>query len=77
MLFRSYEALLPQSMCPSAYSRCLLYQVDLACDTENALLDVFEGEKCIYEAKVTTPAVCQPLVESPPAQQHHSAKDEL
>lgn len=38
-----------------------LQQVDLSCGIENALLDVFEGEKCIYEAKVTTPAVCWPL----------------
>ncbi|EPQ27727.1 uncharacterized protein PFL1_04864 [Pseudozyma flocculosa PF-1] len=34
--------------------------VDLVCDTTNALLDVFEAEKCIYSVKVSTPAVCFP-----------------
>jgi protein kinase C substrate 80K-H len=53
-------------------------QVDLSCGTENALLDVFEGEKCIYEAKVTTPAVCWPLQSSTSgAAAHQSAKEEL
>ncbi|PWN52144.1 hypothetical protein IE53DRAFT_361022 [Violaceomyces palustris] len=34
--------------------------VELVCDTKNALLDVFEAEKCIYSMKVSTPAVCFP-----------------
>lgn len=34
--------------------------VDLVCGVENALLDVFEAEKCIYSMKVSTPAVCFP-----------------
>ncbi|KAN0064213.1 hypothetical protein ACQY0O_003380 [Thecaphora frezii] len=34
--------------------------VDLVCDTTNAVLDVFEAEKCIYSMKVSTPAVCFP-----------------
>lgn len=37
--------------------------MDLVCDTTNALLDVFEAEKCIYSMKVSTPAVCWPLNE--------------
>ncbi|UZJ50747.1 hypothetical protein CBS101457_000067 [Exobasidium rhododendri] len=49
--------------------------VDFSCGTENALLDVFEGEKCIYEAKVITPAVCWPL--QPPAAAHPNVKEEL
>lgn len=32
--------------------------VDLQCDTSNAVLDVFEAEKCIYSIKISTPAVC-------------------
>ncbi|PWN33159.1 uncharacterized protein FA14DRAFT_155858 [Meira miltonrushii] len=50
--------------------------VDFVCAPENALLDVFEGEKCIYEAKVSTPAICLPLdAEKAPAHVH--IKDEL
>jgi protein kinase C substrate 80K-H len=45
--------------------------VDFVCAPENALLDVFEGEKCIYEAKVSTPAVCLPLE----AEKEHTMAD--
>lgn len=34
--------------------------VDVVCGVENALLDVFEAEKCIYSMKISTPAVCYP-----------------
>lgn len=34
--------------------------VTLTCGTENALTNVFEAEKCIYNVAVTTPAVCFP-----------------
>lgn len=40
---------------------CHTEQLDLECGPENALLDVFEAEKCIYSARATTPAVCLPL----------------
>lgn len=49
--------------------------VYLSCAPQNALLDVFEGEKCIYEAKVTTPAVCLPLPSQSSAA--GTTKDEL
>lgn len=35
-------------------------RVSLECGAENALLHVFEAEKCTYSMRVTTPAVCFP-----------------
>ncbi|WWC57645.1 uncharacterized protein I303_100177 [Kwoniella dejecticola CBS 10117] len=35
-------------------------QVDLSCGKENALLSISEPEKCEYQFKVTTPALCWP-----------------
>ncbi|KAI8984963.1 endoplasmic reticulum protein [Trametes punicea] len=35
--------------------------LDITCGTENAILSVAEPEKCEYEFKVTSPAVCLPL----------------
>ncbi|PWY98421.1 hypothetical protein BCV70DRAFT_201738 [Testicularia cyperi] len=49
--------------------------VDLVCDVDNALLDVFEAEKCIYSIKVSTPAVCFPP-EQPPASSTGPASQE-
>ena len=36
-------------------------QLDMSCGTENALLSVAEPEKCEYEFKITSPALCLPL----------------
>ncbi|WWC67263.1 uncharacterized protein I206_101171 [Kwoniella pini CBS 10737] len=35
-------------------------QVDLSCGKENALLSISEPEKCEYQFRVTTPALCWP-----------------
>lgn len=35
-------------------------RVYLACSDTNALLHVFEAEKCTYSMRVTTPAACVP-----------------
>ncbi|KAJ8502066.1 hypothetical protein ONZ51_g219 [Trametes cubensis] len=35
--------------------------LDMSCGTENALLSVAEPEKCEYEFKITSPALCLPL----------------
>ncbi|OSD01764.1 endoplasmic reticulum protein [Trametes coccinea BRFM310] len=35
--------------------------LDMSCGTENAVLSVAEPEKCEYEFKVTSPALCLPL----------------
>ncbi|CAO1617270.1 unnamed protein product [Sympodiomycopsis kandeliae] len=53
--------------------------VDVECGTENALLDVFEAEKCIYSMKVTTPAVCFPkkVVKEEMEQGDGTVRDEL
>jgi len=40
-------------------------KVDLSCGTTNALLAISEPEKCEYFFKVTSPALCWPLVTSP------------
>lgn len=36
-------------------------QLDMSCGLENAVLAVSEPEKCEYEFKVTSPALCLPL----------------
>lgn len=36
-------------------------QLLMSCGTENAVLSVAEAEKCEYEFKVTSPALCLPL----------------
>lgn len=54
--------------------------VTTVCGSDNALLDVFEAEKCIYSMKVATPAVCYPVDEEQKSQTQapaKSARDEL
>ncbi len=41
----------------------ILYQVEISCGTESALLSVSEPAKCEYHFTATTPALCWPDVE--------------
>lgn len=45
--------------------------VELSCGKENALLAITEPEKCEYQFKVTSPALCWPL------ESKSDVKDEL
>lgn len=53
--------------------------VELSCGKENALLSITEPEKCEYQFKVTSPALCWPLEDAKPKEtkEPKEAKDEL
>lgn len=51
--------------------------VKITCGTENALTNVFEAEKCIYNMAVTTPAVCYPLPEKKTASAPADVRSDL
>lgn len=53
-------------------------EVTLQCGEKNELLHVFEGEKCVYEMIVATPAVCFPPPEArQDAVDEQEVRDEL
>ncbi|KAI0363840.1 endoplasmic reticulum protein [Pilatotrama ljubarskyi] len=51
--------------------------LDMSCGTENAVLSVAEPEKCEYEFKVTSPALCLPLTAAEEKGTSHGKKEEL